>query len=236
MHELGERIFVVVVLNKDNIGVGVARSVLVFGWLPGEDGGVLLLPILFLEGFYLFVLVVEVLLLVLDSHLHRIVVVDRAGVLLVGGQLDFAAVAPFAPAHSHLHALQRTHLVVFRLVFDRLHSFVLEGSFIQRHVCHALYLNVLLLSRAVQLSEQFPFPHVCSCSVVLLFQSNNVRLSLVDIPEQGFAVKLVLLVGLPVGEDCAWELVLASPKGGRLFAFPDVELPVVLLLQIAFLV
>lgn len=128
MNEFSKRIFIFFLFfNKYDIGVGIARPILLFDCLSScKDSWVLLLPVLLLQGLDLFVLVVEVLMVVFYGYFHCVVVVDCTSVLFVGGQLRLASVCPLAFTQWNLYRVKGSNLIVLCFILDGLYSFVFK--------------------------------------------------------------------------------------------------------------
>jgi hypothetical protein len=100
------------------------------------------------QGFDLFVLIVEVLVVVFYLHLHCVVVVDCLCVFAGIDETHFAASASFVTAHRQVHHLvEGVDLIVFCPVLHGLDSLVIEGTFVDGDVGHTLDFYLFLIGR-----------------------------------------------------------------------------------------
>jgi len=85
MHEFSECVFIfLLLLDKHNVSICIAWTVFIFDEFPRcKDSWILLLPVFLMQRLDLFVLIIQILMLIFDSHFYSVVVVNSTCILFV---------------------------------------------------------------------------------------------------------------------------------------------------------
>jgi hypothetical protein len=85
MNKFSKCVFIfLLIFDKHNVGICIAWTVFIFYELPRcKDGWILLLPVFLMQRLNLLVLVIQILLLVFDSHFYSVIVINSARIFFV---------------------------------------------------------------------------------------------------------------------------------------------------------